>query len=247
MKVLVLGDSDSGSAIAGRGTWSAVLREQLETRLGQAVELTEMRLGPLSPTAATRAESRVRELEPDLVILPVSAYLFGMGFVWKRVERLFGKRAARWYRRLEASFESTTRARGNARERLNRIARVAIRSAVGVQPLATRDETRRAYVAVIEALTRVEDIHLLAFCYGSRTAYNRVPAVAAERRLFIADMAATAAAHRVPFLDGEDAFANVPLDVPVTTADGLHSNGLGHGILGDFIAVASAEMLAVTR
>ena len=245
MRVLVLGDSDSSGAFRPGVTWSNVFREQLGERLGHEVELTEVRFGVLSPTAASQAEARVRDLEPDLVILPVSAYLFGMGFVWKRVERLFGKRPARWYRKLEARFDSSTRGRGSARDRANRAARRAIRRLVGVQPLATRGETERAYIGVLDALTRVEDVQLLVFCYGERTAYNQVPAVAEQRRWFLAVIAEAAAAHRVRFVDGGEAYSGVPLDVPLTTADGLHNNDLGHQLLGKFLAARAAEVVAV--
>ena len=137
MKLLILGNSDTSGLFTTGQTWSQLLVQGLRDR-GIDVEFQESGFVVLSPASAAHAENKVRDFEPDLVILPVGTAMFTVGFVYKRVETFFGKRAARWYRRAEHGFDGKTRDRGSLRGRANAGARQAIRRMVGTQTMSTQ-------------------------------------------------------------------------------------------------------------
>lgn len=243
MKVLVLGNSDTSGLFSGGKTWTAIVQERLAERLGLPVELRETRFSVLGDTAAAYAENKVREFDPDLVIFPVGTFPFTIGFVWKRVERLFGKRAGRWYKRIEDSFDAKTRAKGSFRDRLNRTARTAVRRTIGVQPLATQEETTEGFRRVVSALARVEDTQVVLVSYGQRGQHHYVPGGVERRQKFVSDVAAAANEHHFLFLDGSAAYEGIPREVATTTPDGFHQNQYGHDLLGAFVASQAVHAL----
>ena len=243
MKVLVLGNSDTAGLFSGGKTWTAIARDGLAQRLGETVELAEVAFGVLGPTAPLYAEKKVREHDPDLVILPVATFSFTIGFVWKRVEGLFGRRAGRWYKRVEDSFDATTRAKGSVRDCLNNAARTIARRVIGTRPLATQQETTDAYRQVVAALARVEDTQVVLVAYGQRGKHNFGRGGPERRQAFMSAVASAARDQHVLFLDGKEAYEGVPREVPTTTPDGYHQNQYGHELLGQFVARGTLDAL----
>ncbi|MGH2608515.1 MAG: hypothetical protein ACRDHF_05445 [Tepidiformaceae bacterium] len=234
MKILVLGNSDTAGVFSGGKTWSAIVADGLAERRDEPVELHEIGFSVLGPTAAPYAERKVRELEPELVILPVGTFAFTIGFVWKRVERLFGKRAGRRYKRLEDRFDASTRGRGTLRDGINRAGRATVRRLLGTQPLGTQREVTDGYARVITALARFEDAQVVLVAHAARGKHHHRRGALARRAVFLADVERAAQAHHFTWVNGDEAYAD-QADVDVKTRDGFHQNEMGHRLLGEHI------------
>ncbi len=139
MKLLVLGDSDTaGSHIDGE-PWPALLRSRLESR-GGVVDFAAVAFSPASQNAAAYCEKKIREHEPDTVVLVVASFPFVAKFVWLRVEHLFGKRAGRWYKRMEDEFAALTHGQGTASKVANKTGRALVPRILGRASYASRAE-----------------------------------------------------------------------------------------------------------
>jgi hypothetical protein len=239
MRILVLGNSDTGAEFSGGKPWTEVARRAVASR-GADASLTEIPFSALGAGAPEYAERKLRELEPDVVILPLGTFAFTVGFVWVRVRTLFGERVARRYKRLEDRFDRRTRRAGGIQSLLNRGARRAARAVIGAQPLTTREALTENYRRILRAMARVEDVDVVVVAYPIEVGRFVVKGdIAQERRRFLAEVAAEAAAHRYALLDSDAVFAGAGGQIVPTTPDGFHLNGTAHRLLGE----ALAEML----
>lgn len=229
MKILVLGDSDSAGRHTDGAPWPELLRQSLEASPGTTVTIESAAFSPVSPNGGDYCERKAREAQPDAVVLLVASFPFVAGFVWLRVERLFGKRAGRWYKKLEDGFDSGTKGRGQGRDTLNRLARKVIQRLVGRMPYASRQTVTANYQDAFRALSRLEDVEVVLFGYpGMSEAANRGKAPA-ERKRFFADMREAARAHHFRWVDGMELFSGIERDDVM--ADPFHFNARGHGII----------------
>lgn len=245
MRILVLGNSDTQGRFVDGLTWSGVVREVLAARLNEPVSLTEAGFSAVSSAGPVFAERRIRELEPDLVILPLGTFAFTVGFSWKRIERLFGKRIAARYRRAEEAFDRRTREPGNEPPRLNRLARKAVRRAIGTQPLLSQKQLTQNYTEIIHAISRIEDVELVLVAYPPEQGKHvTVRKIERRRAEFIAGISAAARQHRYIVVDSAPLFAAASPEAELLTADGFHLQRAGHELLGTAVATAIANRRA---
>lgn len=239
MNILVLGNSDTRGTFVDGPTWTAVLRMAVATRSGAPVDLSEVAFSAVSASGPAYAERKIRELRPDVVILPLGTFAFSVGFTWKRIERLFGKRIAARYRRAEEAFDRRTREPGNEPRRLNRLGRNAARRIVGTQPLVSQRQLTDSYLEVIRAVARVEDVDLLLVAYPPEQGKHvTIRNLAAKRAEFLAGIRAEASRRHYRLVDSAPLFAAAPPGDDLLTADGFHLQRRGHELLG--LAVAEA-------
>ena len=92
-----------------------IMRDRLSAEAGVPVELEHTTFIPTGERAAGIALRRVKEHQPDVVVVPVAAYVFNAPFVWLRVQRIFGKRAGHWFRNIEQVVDSSTYEKGGLR------------------------------------------------------------------------------------------------------------------------------------
>jgi lysophospholipase L1-like esterase len=241
VKVLVLGDSDSSGSFSGERTWTDGVRDGLQAERGDDVMLESIAFSALPPTAAPYAERKLRQLEPDLVILPVGSFLFTAGFVWVRVRRLFGDRAGRWYRAMEERWDRQTRDRGRIRSALNRYSRTAVRLVIGTQPLSTREAITDSYRDVFRTIARFEHVHVLVMTYPGLGDHARRGQAPAARKRFFADVRAAAESHHYTWLEGTDIFAGIDYSDLTEFHDGLHFNQKGQQLIADAVLGALAR------
>lgn len=242
----MLGNSDTQGVFVDGPTWSAVVRERVSAQVGGEVELTEVGFSAVGASGVAYAERKVRELSPDLVILPLGTFAFTVGFTWKRVERLAGKRIAERFRRAEESFDERTRAGRDQPHRLNRAARKLVRRLIGTQPLISQGDLTKNYAAIIRAFARFEDVDLLLVAYpAERGRYVRVRKIEDRRRRFLSDVRNEAEQHRYRLLDGGPLFDTAEDDGSLLTADGFHLQRGGHELLGQAVAAAVAHRLGL--
>lgn len=241
MKVLVLGDSDSSGSFTGERTWTDGVREGLQAGQAGEVTLESITFSALPPTAASYAERKLHQLEPDLVIMPVGSFLFTAGFVWVRVRRLLGDRAGRWYRAMEERWDSQTRDRGHVRGALNRYSRTAVRLIVGTQPLSTREAITQSYRDIFRTIAKFENVHVLVFSYPGVGEHARKGKAPLARRRFFPDVRAAAESHHYAWLEGAEIFAGVDYSELTKFQDGLHFNQKGHQMIADAVLGAIAR------
>ncbi len=235
MKMLVLGNSDTSGQFAAGETWVQILADGLGAGLGRPLEVRQVGFVLLSPASAAYAEREVGDFEPDLVILPVGTAMFTVGFVWKRVETLFGKRAARWFRRTEDRFDAGTRDRGRLRGGVNAAARKTLRRVIGTQPLSNRQQVREGFEAVLAALARTERAQVALIVAAPRGAHHHRPGAREHRRAFLRAVEAASAHHHFAWIETDGAYAGVSSDAEMKNADGLHQTPAGHRMLGEFV------------
>ncbi|MEO8540985.1 MAG: GDSL-type esterase/lipase family protein [bacterium] len=246
MNILVLGNSDTQGVFSDGPTWSGIARDRVAANLAEEVVVTEAGFSAVSASGAAYAERKIRELSPDVVILPLGTFAFTVGFTWKRIEGLFGKRIAARYRRAEETFDRRTREKGEQPHRLNQAARKLIRRGIGTQPLISQKDLTKNYAEIIRVISRFEDTDLLLVAYpAERGRHVRVGRIEERRKGFLADVQAEANRHHYRLLDSGPLFAGGADDGTLLTADGFHLQRGGHELLGQAVAAAVVERLGV--
>lgn len=232
--MLVLSNSDTTGQMVAGTTWTARTAAAIGEASGEIPSVHEVPFAPVGGGAAAYAAKKLMGADPDIAIVPIGTYAFSIGFVSKRIERLFGRRAADWYRRREYRFDTATRDGGAARRGLNHLARRVARRAVGVAPLATVDEVIATYLAVFGTLAAMEQALVVAVIYPN------VGGEKVRRDRALCAMRLKAEAERLHFgwVDAEDAMTQLLPGEDGTTPDGIHMSEAGHRELGRAVALA---------
>jgi lysophospholipase L1-like esterase len=239
LDILILGNSDTQGRFVDGPTWSGVLQSLLAADLDEPVTVTEVGFSAVSTSGAAYAERKVRELRPDLVVLPLGTFAFTVGFSWKRIESLFGKRIGARYRRTEEAFDRRTREPGNEPRRLNRLVRKTIRRAIGTRPLISQAELTRNYADIIRAVSRVEDVDLLLVAYPAEQGKHvSIRNIERRRAEFLREVGIEARQRHYRLLDSALLFDSAPPGDDLLTADGFHQQRRGHELLGRAVAEA---------
>lgn len=239
MKLLVLGNSDTAGLFSGGDTWTQVLRERLSGSGADAATVIEIRFSATGAGAAAFAQRKVREFEPDVVILPVGTFAFTVGFVWVRVRSLFGARVAGWFRRIEEGFDRRTRRPGMKSAGINRFGRRAARAVFGAQAMASAESLAESYCDVLRSMARAEEVRVVVMVYPPEGGPYLVRGNLAEKRSqFLAAVETESENHLYQVIRAEGVFAHKSGGKPMTTPDGFHLNAEGHRLLGEALAGA---------
>ena len=231
--VLLLSNSDaSGARTGGRG-WGTMLAEDDGTEL----TVTPVEFFAGAPTAAAYAVRKVEQHRPDVVIVPAGSYGFAVEYVEFRVRRLFGKRAAGWYKRMERGFDTKTRPAGGAPKGTNSLVRRVVRRTFGADPAVSQQELTRNVGETLRRLAGVEDTKVVVV-----TSYPGVGALATRRMaprraVFLRDVHQMAAAHRFPLVNVEQPLAgHGALDELLV--DDIHLSPAAHDLLAVSVRAA---------
>jgi len=239
MEILVLGDSDTSGRFTAGVSWPQLLQASLGKRLEQPVSVHTRGLSAVPPDAWKYAEKCVAEMKPDSVVLLVGTFGFTAKFTWLRVQQLFGKRAGRWYRRIEERFDSNTREASGTPRRVNVWARAAVRKLVRGKSLSTRERVTENYRAIFRALSRAEDAQVVILIYPGLGQHARTGKGPELRRKFLVDMREAADQMRFGWVDLTPVFA-AHKDQDSLRIDDLHFSAEGHAL----IAAALEESVA---
>ncbi|MGE3074692.1 MAG: SGNH/GDSL hydrolase family protein [Dehalococcoidia bacterium] len=241
MQILVLGDSDSAGMLTGGASWPQILERDLSDELGSPVSVRSVGFSAMPENAFEFAEKKVREASPDVTVVVLGSFGFTAGFVWLRVQKLFGKRAGRWYRRWEERFDGATRDDGGRPGRVNVSGRWLVRHLIGTGTYSTREKITENYLKVFRVLSRFEDMQFVIFAYPGIGEHARQGKGPALRKKFFGDLRAVAEDYHFRWVDGAAAFAG--MDFAELRLDDLHFNPRGHAILAN--AVKDAVLAAV--
>ena len=243
MKILVLGDSDMSGRFSDGVTWPALLGESLEAAGYSDVAMTMTPFSAATASAKGYAERKIAESSPDLVLLVLGSFPFTAKFVWLRIERLLGKRAGRWYKAIEDSFDDSTRQRSAGRGSINRAAHWLVPKVVGAAPFCSREELTKNYRDIFRSLARAEDARIIIMSYPGLGAHARKGNAPAERAVFFAELQEAAREHHFTWLDGVEVFAGA---AGTLKTDQLHFNADGHRLMAAAIHNAVTETLPVS-
>lgn len=236
MQVLVLGDSDSSGRHTGGVSWPGLLEASLAESSGGPVSVTSVGFSVVPDDAHVFAEKKMAQLKPDAVVLVLGSFGFTAGFVWLRVQQLFGKRAGRWYRRIEERFDDSTRAETGRLRWHNRLGRSIVRRVIGTKSFSTREKVTQNYIAVFRTLSRFEDSEVVILAYpglGTHATEGKGPEL---RKLFFADMRAAAEEHHFAWVDGVKVFEGT--NASEVKVDDLHFSAAGHGLMAAAVGKA---------
>lgn len=248
VNLLVLGDSNTHDLPNGAVPWPELVRQGLEAKLAEAVELRSSRLWVVGPEAADIAERRVAASRPDVAIVTIGTYAFTAKLVHLRVRNLFGERMAERYRKAEQRFERSTGGNGASRPRrkLNTMVRTVAHRVIGTASYASREDVAAGYAAVFAALARHEDLHVIALTYPGASIYTQSKEARRERAKFLPAVRAVAEKHHFGWVEGADVFAAGSRPGDLHT-DGLHYGAEGQRIFASAIESRISERLTGTR
>jgi len=236
VKVLLLSNSDADGAFTGGVGWGTLLSEPGEPLL----EVIPVGFFPASPSAAKYAARKVQQEQPDAVVFPIGTYAFTIGYVEFRIQRLFGRRVAASYKRMEMRFDRATRKPGAAPAGMNGFGRTLLRRTIGSQPAVSRAEATANVAATLDALSQFEDTTVIVVTRYPGIGQNARQPTATYRQQFLDEVTAMAAAHRFPVVDIEQVFAR---DRPIERhfIDDVHLSASGHRLLVAAVREAIAE------
>jgi hypothetical protein len=214
MKILLLGNSDTSGAFFDGKTWTGYVRDGMAAALGRDVELRELGFSALGPTASAFAEKKVRELDPDIVLLPWAPSL-QRGFCLEA--RGAAVRKAR--RALVQAHGGLVR-RGHPKQ-----GHRAWPCELGCPhdgpppdrdgPSCDRRGNGRGVPQRRQALARIEDTQVVLLAWRPRAATSGAarPRGASESSL----IEEAANDHHLTFIRGDGAYPGIPLEVATTT------------------------------
>ena len=231
MDILVFGDSDTSGRFTGGTPWPELLTSELDALGLGPVSIQQSAFSPVPANSAEFAAKKVRQLNPDVAILIVASFPFTAKFVWLRVERVFGKRAGRWYKRLEDGFDGSTRGKGGGRDTVNRLARWTVPKVLGRAGYSSREQVTAHYRQTFQALAQFEDTRLVVFSYPGLAASTSNAWATKQRAVFFKELKAAAEEKRLPWVDGIEIFSGRAREEVM--ADGFHFNQAGHRIIAD--------------
>lgn len=246
MKVLVLGaNSDEDADRAGGTSWLDVVRGGLAQMSPHELDFATADFRPFGVTAADYGAKRVEQADPDLLIVSIGSFWFTFGFVSVRLRRLFGQRAADFYKRLEDSFDRGTRRGGSLSVSANAFARRVVRAVVGAEPLATQAEVSACYRDLFRLLSHREHMHVVLAAAPGLGRHQR--GAERKRAVFYRDLQDVARSHRYTWVNLRDAFPPMPDRNGILSVDGLHFSAAGNRVIGstilDALATSTPEAL----
>ncbi len=231
MKALILGDSDSDGSRTGGVNWPDMVVADLSAS-GMELEFGSVRFSAIPTNSPTYAERKVRELAPDIVIVPISAWVFTIQFVEYRVERLLGKRAARLYKRWETRFEHATRKGAAQPAGMNKAGRSLIRGIIGTESQTSAAQLAANYHELFRVLARFENTQIVAMMYPGINRATLPGKVARIRADFVARVKKSADSFWISWVSGEDMFP-FSIDMKAFALDEVHFNEAGHRRIAD--------------
>jgi len=244
VKVLVLGNSDSSGEMMQGSTWPALLREAIEAREAEPVELEEARFSPLGRRGPGYALELVERSSPDLVILPVGTYAFTVGLVKTRLGQLFGPAVESRYSRAERWFDAKTRHRGPAGDRLNRLARRVGRTVIGTSPVSSVEAVTAAYRETFEWMAQAEAVQVVVVTYPPEPGGRRVRR---DRARCFEQLRPRATRLHFAWVDGEREVPPRWRGEKTITPDGFHLSAAGHRAMAAAIVAATSSNVSPDR
>jgi hypothetical protein len=233
VKLFIAGHSDSTAAHLGEGElpWAERTRAWLEDTTGTPWELTGVRFAPIGPRAVDYLMGAVEREQPDLVIIPFTAYVCTVGSVAESVRHRFGERAARYFARAERTVEARART-GSTGKTAHSMAKRLARRVLGARPLASVEATAGIYEQVLRQLARLESVQVVAVADArfSEQVQKLEPKLHRRMDAMYDRLLPAARAHRFVVADLEGTLRRAPDRSVFYQADGIHTTAAFHAV-----------------
>jgi hypothetical protein len=248
--LFVAGHSDSGDSHLPEGVqpWPERTRAWLQSATGETWTLVTARFAPLGPGAPDYLLTKVEAAAPDLVVVPLTAYVCTVGTVEESVRQRFGERAARWFRTSETGFQRRT-AEGAVRRRVNFGTRRLARRMLGARPLATVAQTADIYEEVLHRLARVESLQVVVVADARFSSQVQAVEPLLQRRFdeLNSRLLPVARAHRFFVADLEGALRQTPERSVFYARDGIHTTPAFHQVYFELLSSTLRDLAAAPK
>jgi lysophospholipase L1-like esterase len=163
-RILVLGQSNTrGVQLADAGTsWTNLVASALPQILGSPVTITVRTFFAHAPGSDEYLERELKKHQPDIVFLMLTAFSFTAEVVEPGIRRKLGNRAGDAFSRIVNRFDSATRHRGAAAQRLNRETRKLATSLFPSSPVGSYEVALEGTVRALQLLARHEEFQAMA-------------------------------------------------------------------------------------
>ena len=244
--LFVAGHSDSGGRylVDEAQSWTSCTRAWLEQATDEPWVLHMQKFAAMGPAAADYLLGAVDRVQPDIVILPLGAYVCTVGVVSESVRVRFGERAHRLYLRTETEFQAKT-SEGQVRRVANRAARRTVRTVLGTRTLATLQGTGDIYEEILHGLARVESLQVVAVADArfSEAVQAREPRLQRRFDALNARLRPVAEQHHFAWADLEAALREAPDRRVFHHDDGVHTTAAFHAVYFQVLQGALAGAL----
>lgn len=238
MRIHILGHSDSGLDDSRNPAWPVRLRDALQPKVQEPVEVTASRLAPYGSRAVGYALRAAEEAAPEVVILSASAFTCTVGLVSVRVGERFGRRARRAYEAVEQRYSGLVAGAPAGAVPPDRLLRSIARNLIGTATLATVEEVGAVYAAILHGLAQGERLQVIVLgeSFFGHQVQRANPGIVAEIQRLRAIVKPAVDAHRFAWLDLEAAFCSNGDREQHFLRDGVHNSAAGHHRVAELVA-----------
>lgn len=248
-KLFIAGHSDSGDAYLPEGVlpWAERLRAWIEAETATPCELQGVPFYPMGSRAVERLIGAVETAEPDILILPFSAYVCTFTTVEESVRQRFGTRAQQFYLRGEKRFAAATT--GSPLKPVNYSGRKFVRAILGTRALATTQQTIAIYEEILQRLARMEDLQVVAVADArfSEETQKRNPRMHREIDRMQARLFPIVEKHHFLLADLEGALRKAPDRSVFYQPDGIHTTLAFHDVFLEVLKGTLSPTLTTRR
>ena len=231
--LFIAGHSDSGARYLPDGVepWPERARAWLEETRGEQWSLTAVPLAPMGAGAANYLMRKVEAAAPDILVLPLGAYVCTIGTVAESVRHRFGVRIGGAYGSAEGKLREATRS-GRVRRHARNLAQRAARRALGTRTLVSVDETTAIFSDVLHRLAQIESLQVLAVLDArfSEPMQRLNPGIHAVFERLEAELLPIVEAHRFGYMNLEGALRAAPNRAVFYQDDGIHTTAAFHEV-----------------
>ena len=245
-KLFIAGHSDSDGRYLPPGTlpWPDRTLAWLADTTSTPWELGGVRFAPMGDSAVEYLMSKVEAAAPEIVILPLTAYVCTIGTVAESVRVRFGPRMQRLFLASESKFQARTR-QGRTRRFGNHAARRVARRLLGTRTMATVAQTTAIYEQVLHQLAQVESLQVVVVAdarFSSET-QEREPLLHQRIDQMYAAILPVAIQHRFVVADLEVALRRAPDRRVFYQDDGVHTTAAFHDVYFGVVQAALRDVL----
>lgn len=248
-KLFIAGHSDSTAQHLPEGAlpWTERLRSWIESETGTPCELQGVLFFPMGARAADRLITAVEDAQPDILVLPFSAYVCTFTTVEESVRQRFGTRAQQFYLRGEKRFAASTTAA--PLKPVNYSGRKFVRAVLGTRALATTEQTIAIYEEILQRLARMEDLQVVTVADArfSEETQKRNPKMHREIDRMQARLFPMVERHHFLLADLEGALRKAPDRSVFYQSDGIHTTLAFHDVFFEVLKDTIAPTLTTRR
>ena len=239
--LFVAGHSDSGDRFLppGVAAWPERARAWLESTRAESWTLASAPFAPMGSGAADYLMRKVEAAAPDILVLPLGAYVCTIGSVAESVRQRFGVKAGHAFSRAEGKMRAQTRS-GRIRRPARVMTQRAARRVLGTRTLVGVEETTAIFADVLHRLARREALEVVAVLDArfSEPMQRLNPGIHDVFERMERELLPIVESHRFGFMNLEGALREAPDRAVFYQEDGIHTTAAFHGVYFEALKAA---------